>query len=311
MRPSTRSSTPASRNARSTRGRNSRAPRRRGRAASRRRCTRPGRCVLALSTIASAIVEVGGRVDEDVAVARRRVDHRHRRDLAQRRLQALAAARDDQVDQALLPGQLGQRVAPALDELDRALGRVLGGDRRQHRVGVRRARRAAQHDRVARLQAQRGRVDRDVRPRLVDDGDDAERHALLAHVEPVGQPEALDHLADRVAQRGDVAHLRGDRADARLVEHQPVEQRGATGRPRARPPCRARWPRRSRRPRASSASAIACSAASLARRVERRQAPRRGARGDADVGDGVGGDGHAGRVRARPPPMAPGLSGGG
>ena len=76
-------------------------------------------------------------------------------------------------------------------------------------------RRAAQHDRVAGLQAQRGGVDRDVRPRLVDDRDDAERHAHLAHVEPVGQPVAVDHLADRVGQRRDRARAVGDRRDPR------------------------------------------------------------------------------------------------
>ena len=107
-----------------------------------------------------------------------------------------------------------------------ALGRGPRGDRGQHGVGVRRRRRAAQHDRVARLQAQRGRVDRDVRPRLVDDGDDAERHAHLAHVEAVGQPLAVDDLADRVGQRRDRAHAVGHRAHARLVERQAVEQRG-------------------------------------------------------------------------------------
>ena len=44
------------------------------------------------------LLEVGGGVDVDVAVARGRVDHRHGRDRLQRLLQALAAARDDQVD---------------------------------------------------------------------------------------------------------------------------------------------------------------------------------------------------------------------
>ena len=83
----------------------------------------PGRWVLALSTIASACVEVGGGVDVDVAVARGGVDHGHRGDLLQRRLQALAAARDDQVDALLLGRQLGQLLAPAAgDEADAALG---------------------------------------------------------------------------------------------------------------------------------------------------------------------------------------------
>ena len=84
---------------------------------------------------------------------------------------------------------------------------------------------AAQHDRVASLQAQRGGVDRDVGARLVDDRDHAERHAHLAHVEAVGQPPALDHLPDGVGQRGDRAYRGGDRGDPRGVEREAVEQR--------------------------------------------------------------------------------------
>ncbi len=86
---------------------------------------------------------------------------------------------------------------------------------------------AAQDDRVARLQAQRGRVDRDVGACLVDDRDHAERHAYLAHVEPVRQAPAVDHLADGVGQRRDLAHRARDRTDTRRVEAQPVEQRFA------------------------------------------------------------------------------------
>ena len=128
-----------------------------------------------------------------------------------------------------------QLLAAAGDQRDRAFrqpGGQTGFDRhrRQHGVGVRGHRRAAQHDRVARLQAQRGRVDRDVRPRLVDDRDHAERHPHLAHVEPVGEPEAVDHLADGIGQRRDVPDLAGDRGDPAGVEREPVQQR--VGQPR-------------------------------------------------------------------------------
>ena len=40
---------------------------------------------------------------------------------------------------------------------------------------------------------------------LVDDRDDAERHPHLAQVQAVGQAPALDHLADGVRQRRDLA----------------------------------------------------------------------------------------------------------
>ena len=84
--------------------------------------------------------EIGRRVHVDVAVARRRVDHRHRRDRGDRLLQALSPARDDQVDDALLGGELRQRLAIAGDQADRArrqLRRRLDRDPRQHGVRVR------------------------------------------------------------------------------------------------------------------------------------------------------------------------------
>ena len=111
----------------------------------------------------------------------------------ERVLQALAAARDDQVDDAVLRRQLGQLLAPAAGDAARSRRRAapacvdrlgaIAGSTALEWVALRRP---AQHDRVARLQAQRGAVDRHVRPRLVDDGDDAERHAHPAHLEAVG-----------------------------------------------------------------------------------------------------------------------------
>ena len=254
------------------------------------------------------VVEIGGRVDVDVAVARRGVDHRDGRDGLQRGLQALAAAREDEVDDAVLRRQLGELLAPAAgDEADRAVGhaggaRGLGRDRGQHGVGVRRRRRAAQHDGVAGLQAQRGGVDRDVRPRLVDDRDDAERHAQHAHVEAVGQPLALDDLADRIGQRGDRARAGGDRGDAAGIERQAVEQRRA---------------------QAGGAAVLHVARVGLddlvgagdqrvgdrlQRRVlrvgvEHRERACGGARLQADLGDGARGDGHAAKgtsTRAEP-----------
>ena len=73
----------------------------------------PGRCVFALTAIATRLLQVGGAIDVHVAVARRRVDHRHRRDALERLLQPLAAARDDQVDEPLLRRELGELLAPA------------------------------------------------------------------------------------------------------------------------------------------------------------------------------------------------------
>ena len=83
-------------------------------------------------------VEVGAAVDVDVAVARGGEDHRHGGDALERRLQALAAARDDQVDDAGLRRELGaaprgrrRRPATARPSGSPAATRRLGGDRRR------------------------------------------------------------------------------------------------------------------------------------------------------------------------------------
>ena len=96
----------------------------------RRQCTssvsdrvaHAGRWTLALTAIATASSRSAARVHEHVAVARRGVQHRHRGVLLQRGLQPLAAARDDQVDDAVLRGELAQLVAVAAGhDRDRAL----------------------------------------------------------------------------------------------------------------------------------------------------------------------------------------------
>ena len=234
-----------------------------------------------------------------MAVARCGVDHRHGRDRLQRLLQALAAARDDQVDGVLLGRQLGQLLAPtAGHERHAALGEPggdgrLGGDLGQRRVGVHGRGGTAQDDRVARLQAQRRRVDRHVRTRLVDDRDHAERDAHLAHVQAVRQALPVDHLADRVGERGDLPDgaARSPRSAA-VVEAQAVEQRLADLAPRGRPACRARWPSR-----ISSTPALQRDRDRLQRGVldggvRLRKRARRALGGAAGIGDGRGGGGH-------------------
>ena len=74
----------------------------------------------------------------------------------------------------------------------------------QSGIGPGRRRAAAKQHRVARLQRQPEGVDRDVRPALVDDADDTERHPLLAQLKAVGQRAATQHLTDRVRQTRDL-----------------------------------------------------------------------------------------------------------
>ena len=124
-------------------------------------------------------------------------------------------------------------------------------------------RRAAQQHRVAGLQAQRRGVDRHVRPRLVDDGDHAQRDSNLAELEPV-RPGGRRRRPRRPGPAAPRSPARRRRSRARAPRRAPA---GPSARPRARtrarPRGRARWPPGSPAVRASSASAIARSAASL------------------------------------------------
>ena len=77
---------------------------------------------------------------------------------------------------------------------------------------------------VARLEAEAGRVAGDVRAVLVDDRHDAERHPHLADAQAVRSHPAVEHLADRIGQRRDLAEPAGHRLDAAGVEPQPVDR---------------------------------------------------------------------------------------
>ena len=145
-------------------------------------------------------------------------------------LEVLSAARDDEVDVLALLEQLGELPAVRAEVRD-GLARQAGLDDRalddlgEDAVGVQRRAAAAQDDGVAGLEAERGRVDGHVGPRLVDDGDDAQRHADLAQLHAVVEAPAVDELADGVRQGRDVAHGALHVAQAVLVEQQAVDER--------------------------------------------------------------------------------------
>ena len=138
-------------------------------------------------------LQIGVGVHVDVAVARRRVHHRHRRDL-------LDAAFRPSPPRGIIrstsppgsparPARRGRRRRAAAPRPPAGRPRRAPRGRSPASAPFERSRvaGAAQDDRVAALDRQRRAVDRDVRPRLVDDGDDAERHADLAQVEAAGQ----------------------------------------------------------------------------------------------------------------------------
>ena len=181
----------------------------------------------------------------------------------------------------------------------------------------------AQHDRVARLEAERRAVHGHVGPRLVDHGDHAQRDAHPPHVEAVLQPVAVDRLAHRIGQRGDRAHVAGDAGQALLVELQPVEQArvepGLAARlhvalvgledllaraPRRRPPsprARRSWCRR--RAVASSARRVARAGADLGVRRSRSWWPRaKGTRSPGPPAQAVAPRARTAPVTAQRPP---------
>jgi hypothetical protein len=121
------------------------------------------------------------------------------------------ASRDEHVDQSAGSHQVLHRVVrrPG-DELHGVDRQPDGGQRLahhldQHGVGVVGRRRATQQHSVARLQAQPGGVDSDVRPGLVDHSHNPERHPTLADRQPVRQRVAGDDLADGVGEGSDLA----------------------------------------------------------------------------------------------------------
>ena len=122
------------------------------------------------------------RVDVDVDDAFEMGEHRHARLALHALDQALAAARHDHVERAAeafehLADRLARGERHARDRRLGQAGRLEPGDEAgvDRRRGMEAVGAAAQHRRVARLEAERAGVGGDVGPALVDDADDAER----------------------------------------------------------------------------------------------------------------------------------------
>ncbi len=83
---------------------------------------------------------------------------------------------------------------------------------------------AAQHHRIAALEAERAGVRGHIRPALVDDADDSERRRHALDDEAIGTGVPRQHPPDRVGQGGDLLEPARDRLDPRRIERQPVDQ---------------------------------------------------------------------------------------
>ena len=136
---------------------------------------------------------------------------------------------------------------------------------------------AAQDRRIAALQAQRRRIGRHVGPALVNDADDAERHAHARDLETVRPLPFGDDLPDGIVERRDRFEPGGRRFEPLVVEREAVDHRarrvarfrfgdvlGVGGEHGRRARCAARA-RPSRAPCASRRTAPAPSTAAAAR----------------------------------------------
>ena len=142
-----------------------------------------------------------------------------------------AAARDEDVDEADGPEELGgARVPGVVGHIrNRRGGKAradagLAAQRGYGEAGVVGRAAALEQARIARAKAQREGVGGHVRARLVDHGDDAEGYRHLLDAQAVRVHVAADDAPERVRLRRDLIHGGGDRANAPLVEHEPIEE---------------------------------------------------------------------------------------
>ena len=180
---------------------------------------------------AAGDVEVGGGVQIGVAQALEVAQHGRFRLGLNAGDQALAAARDDQVDGPFQPredGADGFTIRDG-DQLDRVGGQArlrdgAGHDGGDGARGFQAVRAAAQDGGVARAQAQGGGVGGDVGPALVDDAQDADGGADTGDVQTVGGGPAGHLGADRIGLGGDGLDGDGHALDAGGGQGQAVDQ---------------------------------------------------------------------------------------
>ncbi len=142
-----------------------------------------------------------------------------------------AAARDDDVHVVVHAQELAHgRAVGGVDDEHRVLGQprraqTLVHAHRDRQIGVDRLRTAAQDAGVARLQAERRGIRSDVRARLVDDSDHAERHAHPADLDPGRPLRELGDRAHRIGQRRDLLQAFRHRLDRLVGQREPVDHR--------------------------------------------------------------------------------------
>ena len=175
-------------------------------------------------------IEIRGGIHIDVAIAGAGFDDRNGGIHDDRADQTCAAARNEHVNETVCTHQLGCAVAGGiLYQIEHVRRNAAGLQRVTHDghqalVGAECLLAAAQHAGGARLEAQRRRVHGDIRTRLVDDADDAHRHALDADFESVRRDLHAGDLADRIGQGCHLTAAVRNALNARIVQRQTVDQ---------------------------------------------------------------------------------------
>ena len=164
----------------------------------------------------------------DVAVARARFDDGNGRVFHRGTDEPRAAARDEDVDNAVhlheLCGAFARRILYELDELG-VEPRIADGvlhDADDGAVGTDRILAAAQNDRVAALDRKPDGVRRDVGARLVNDAYHAEGHADAAQLQPVIKGALFEHFSDGTGKPDELFKPGGNAVDPLFVQHEPV-----------------------------------------------------------------------------------------
>ena len=181
------------------------------------------------------LIKFGGFMHVDVAVARARLDHRNER-LAHAALdQARTATRNEHIDNTaelhelaggLAVGRLDHRDGLARETLGlKRIGQQFGN----HGARVIRQRTAAQDAGVAGADADARGIGRHVGARLVDHGNQTQRHSHTRKVHTACKHAVVKHAADGIGQLGKLLQAGGHALDALGRQQKTVEEpcRGA------------------------------------------------------------------------------------
>ena len=177
------------------------------------------------------------------------LEHGHRGTLRDQSHELLAAAGNDEVDEAV-EGEHGHDggAVGGVHDLHRIGGESgllhgFGEHLGDGGVGLQRFAAPAQQHGIARFQAEPRGIGGDVGPGLVDEPHHAQRHADPRDLHPVGAPPCLGGLSHRIGEGGDLAKPRRHLLDPALGERETVHEGARQLPPIARGPDRNDWRR--------------------------------------------------------------------